>query len=90
MIYCADAFIYDLGTDYWSSMWGDGKWWWWAENLLYNAGFMYTDAINYVYFTPETVPDGDFGFFTLYLAGDFVMRIFVADRTPNNDDEEDV
>lgn len=89
LIFCADAFIYDLGTDYWNNMWGDGKWWWWAENLLYNAGFMWTDAINYIYFTPETVPDGDFGFFTLYLAGDFLMRIFVADRTPNNDDDED-
>jgi len=82
LIYCADAIIQDLGIDYWNDMFRADHWYWWLENLAYNMGFMYTDVINYIYFTPETVPDGDFGFFTLYLAGDFLMRIFVADRTP--------
>lgn len=50
-------------------------------------GYMWTDVINYIYFTPATVPENDFGFFTVYLAGDFLMRIFVADRTPNYYDE---
>ena len=26
-------------------------------NLAYNGGFMWTDAIYYIYYTPETVPD---------------------------------
>lgn len=50
---------------------------------------MWTDVINYIYYTPDTVPDNDFGFFTVYLAGDFLMRFFVADRTPHNEDDEE-
>lgn len=51
-------------------------------NLLYNAGFMWVDAVNYWYFTPETVPWNDWGFFVWYLIGDFGIRIFYSDPTP--------
>lgn len=79
-IYCMDAFIYDLGTDYWNTLFS--VWYGIFENLAYNLGYMWTDVINYIYYTPDTVPDNDFGFFTVYLAGDFLMRFFVADRLP--------
>ena len=97
-IHCMDAFVYDLGEEYWNELFdieylttGTGTYEWWGvlENLAYNLGYMWTDVINYIYFTPDTVPDGDFGFFTVYLAGDFLMRIFVADRVPSNEDDED-
>ena len=51
-------------------------------NLAYNAGFMWVDAINYVYFTPATVPQNDWAFFVSYLLGDFIIRIFYHDPTP--------
>ena len=86
-IFCMDAFIYDLGVDYWDDLFG--TWYGVLENLAYNLGFMWTDVINYIFFTPETVPDNDFGFFTIYLAGDFIMRFFVADRTPRNEDDDE-
>ena len=81
-INCMDAFVYDLGQDYWNELFS--VWYGIFENLAYNLGYMWTDAINYVYYTPATVPDNDFGFFTMYLAGDFLMRFFVADRNPSN------
>ena len=86
-IYCMDAFVYDLGSDYWSELFS--VWYGILENLAYNLGFMWTDIINYIYYTPDTVPDNDFGFFTVYLAGDFIMRFFVHDSTPHNEDDED-
>ena len=51
-------------------------------NLAYNAGYMWVDSVNYIYFTPETVPQQDWGFFVSYLVGDFVLRIFYHDDTP--------
>ena len=55
-------------------------------NLLYNAGFMWVDAVNYLFYTPETVPDNDWAFFVSYLAGDFLIRFFYHDPTPQNPD----
>jgi len=51
-------------------------------NLLYNAGFMWVDAINYIYYTPETLEDGDWAYFISYLIGDFSIRFFYHDPTP--------
>ena len=82
-----DAFVYDLGEDHWNELFS--VWYGIFENLAYNLGYMWTDVINYIYFTPATVPDNDFGFFTMYLAGDFLMRFFVADTNPHNEDDED-
>jgi len=86
-IHCMEAFVYDLGIDYWNALFS--VWYGVFENLAYNLGYMWTDVINYIYYTPDTVPDNDFGFFTVYLAGDFLMRIFVADRTPHNEDDDE-
>lgn len=80
-IFCLDAFLEDLNGAYWNNLFAQ----WYINipvNLAYNAGFMWVDLINYIYYTPETVPDNDFGFFTIYLASDFLMRIFYHDPSP--------
>lgn len=59
------------------------------ENLLYNAGFMYVDAINYVFYTPYTLEDGDWAYFVSYLAGDFTIRLFYHDNTPQRVQDDD-
>ena len=55
-------------------------------NLLYNAGFMWVDYLNYMHYTPETVPENDWAFFVSYLAGDFFIRIWYHDPTPQQAD----
>lgn len=55
-------------------------------NLLYNAGHMWVDAINYLHYTPETVPQNDWAFFVAYLIGDFTIRFFYHDSTPQRSD----
>lgn len=78
---CYYAFDQDLNAAYWLKIFG-----FWYEiplNLLYNAGAMWVDAVNYMFYNPETVPGGDWGFFFFYLIGDFVFRFFVRDETPN-------
>lgn len=47
---------------------------------------MWVDVVNYVYFTEETVPDNDWAFFVSYLFGDFFIRIFYHDDTPQQID----
>jgi len=46
------------------------------ENLLFNFGFMWIDIMNYFFYTPENVPQGDWGFFLFYTWGDFISRFF--------------
>lgn len=78
---CETAIITTLSPAYWKEF-GEN---WYTRipiNLLYNAGFMWVDAVNYMYYTPKTVPDKDWGFFTMYLFGDFAIRIFYHDATP--------
>jgi hypothetical protein len=58
-------------------------WWEIPVNLLYNVGNMWVDGVNYCFYTPKTVPQGDWGFFTVYLIGDFIMRFFYRDETPS-------
>ena len=53
-----------------------------GKNLAYNAGYMWVDVINYIYFTADTVPQNDWAFFVSYLAGDFSIRLFYHDDTP--------
>lgn len=52
---CQLAITSTLSTEYWSNLVANA-----ATlipiNLAYNAGFMWVDAVNYLYFTPETVP----------------------------------
>lgn len=57
-----------------------------GKNLAYNAGAMWVDAVNYVFFTAETVPDNDWAFFVSYLLGDFSIRLFYHDDTPQQVD----
>ncbi len=51
-----------------------------GENLLYNFGAMWIDYINYKFYNPETVPNGDWAFFCIYLLGDFSFR-FLYNKT---------
>jgi hypothetical protein len=75
---CFNAFTTDLSSDYLSSL--VSVWYKIPLNVVYNAGNMWVDIINYRYYTPATVPSGDWAFFTLYLVGDFLMR-FVYNQT---------
>ena len=50
--------------------------------MAYNAGYMWVDVVNYLYFTEETVPQNDWAFFVSYLVGDFAIRLFYHDDTP--------
>lgn len=50
-------------------------------NILYNLGFMWVDAINFLFYTPITVPNENWGFFFFYLIGDFTFRFIVHDPT---------
>lgn len=77
---CYYAFNVDLNADHWSSLFEE--WYEIPVNLLYNAGFMWIDGVNWWFYNPQTVPQGDWGFFTVYLVGDFVMRFFYRDETP--------
>ena len=78
---CTEAITETLGPDYWTSF--ADKWYInLAINLAYNAGFMWVDVINFIYFTPATVPQNDWGFFVSYLLGDFILRFFYHDPTP--------
>lgn len=51
-------------------------------NLAYNAGYMWVDVVNYVFFEKATVPGEDWSFFVSYLLGDFSIRLFYHDDTP--------
>ena len=50
-------------------------------NILYNLGFMWVDVINFLFYTPITVPNENWGFFFFYLLGDFTFRFIVHDDT---------
>jgi hypothetical protein len=47
---------------------------------LYNFGAMWINYINYKFYNPETVPNGDWAFFFIYLLGDFSFR-FLYNKT---------
>lgn len=54
-VLCQQSIMTTLGPDHWSSFANN----WYidlAVNLAYNAGFMWVDAVNFIYFTPSTVP----------------------------------
>jgi len=80
-LFCFYAIETDLSEAHWTNLFS--VWWEIPVNLLYNAGHMWVDAINYIFYTPSTVPQGDWGFFVVYLIGDFAMRFFYRDETPN-------
>ena len=83
-MYCYWAFATQLTAEYFTQLFSPN---YYAGcgillNLAYNLGFMWTDAINYCFYTPATVPNGDWGFFTVFLIGDFLMRFFFRDENP--------
>ena len=51
---CYYAFNVDLNSDHWSTIFGE--WWEIPVNLLYNAGFMWIDGVNWWFYNPQTVP----------------------------------
>ena len=78
---CTSSIVGTLDSTYWNDFFGN----WYTKlpvNLAYNAGFMWVDAVNYIYYTPETLEDGDWAYFVSYLAGDFSIRFFYHDPTP--------
>ena len=80
-VFCQQSVTSTLSATYWTNLFSN----WYIDipvNLLYNAGFMWVDAINFIYYTPDTLEDGDWGYFASYLAGDFGIRIFYHDDTP--------
>ena len=77
-LYCWYAFSVDLNAEHWESL-QDGTEI--LENILYNIGYMFNDWVTYIFYTPATVPNGDWAFFVAYLFGDFVMRFFYRDET---------
>ena len=81
---CYYAFVNDLNSAYFSNLFS--VWWEIPVNLLYNAGAMWTDGVNYMFYTPETCPSQDWGFFFFYLIGDFSLRVFVRDEDPSSGD----
>lgn len=80
-VLCTDSIYTTLNEQYWTNFL---KTWYTAIpiNLAYNAGFMWVDAINYIYYTPDTLEDKDWGYFVSYLLGDFSLRLFYHDPTP--------
>ena len=49
------------------------------ENLLYNAGFMFTDVVEIVLNSAVTV--SNYPYFVAYRVGDFFIRFFYKDTT---------
>eukprot|EP00352_Strombidinopsis_acuminata_P007542 CAMPEP_0176372270 /NCGR_PEP_ID=MMETSP0126-20121128/25282_1 /TAXON_ID=141414 ORGANISM="Strombidinopsis acuminatum, Strain SPMC142" /NCGR_SAMPLE_ID=MMETSP0126 /ASSEMBLY_ACC=CAM_ASM_000229 /LENGTH=183 /DNA_ID=CAMNT_0017732063 /DNA_START=755 /DNA_END=1306 /DNA_ORIENTATION=- len=77
-LYCWYAFSDDINSEKLDDLTeGDEL----LQNILYNIGFMFNDYVYYTYYTPSTVPNGDWAFFVSYLFGDFVMRFFYRDET---------
>lgn len=74
---CYYAFNTDLSSQHFSDLFADPKEF--GINILYNLGYQWVDVQNYLFYTPETVPQGDWGFFIVYLFGDFMMRFFYRD-----------
>ena len=82
---CFNAFAKDLTVGYFSALLD--KWYTIPLNVVYNLGNMWVNYINLKFYTPETVPSGDWAFFTMYTAGDFFMRFLYNESTKLPDDE---
>lgn len=53
-LYCFYAFATDLNEEHWTNLFA--VWYEIPVNLLYNAGHMWVDAINFIFYNPTTVP----------------------------------
>lgn len=54
-VLCQESVTSTLSKSYWKTF-GENWYTMLFINLAYNAGFMWVDAINFIYFTPDTVP----------------------------------
>lgn len=77
-LYCWYAFSDDLSAEHFDDLSSGDEL---LQNILYNIGYMFNDWVSYRFYTPATVPNGDWAFFVAYLFGDFVMRFFYRDET---------
>ena len=78
--YCYWAVVTELTEEHFLNLFT--VWWEIPVNLMYNLGNIWIDIISYCFYTPNAVPQGDWGFFTVYLIGDFIMRFFYRDENP--------
>lgn len=87
-LHCHLGIVTELDKPHWDSLFGSEWLTGIPVNLLYNAGAMWVDGVNYWFYNPSTVPgigeNGDWAFFATYLLGDFCMRFFYRDETPNH------
>ena len=80
-VLCASSITGTLSPTYWTGLFSKPQNI--LVNLAYNAGYMWVDAVNYLYYTPSTLVDGDWAYFMSFLLGDFTIRIFYHDPTPD-------
>lgn len=87
-LHCHLGIVTELDASHWDELFGSDWLTGVPVNLLYNAGAMWVDGVNYWFYNPSTVPgigeNGDWAFFATYLLGDFCMRFFYRDETPNH------
>jgi hypothetical protein len=69
---CFNAFSAEISYEHMTTLFD--PWYTIPLNVVYNLGNMWVDVINYTFYTPETVPSGDWAFFLVYTIGDFLMR----------------
>ena len=54
-------------------------WQYYLKNLLYNAGFMFTDVLDLVFYDPSD--KNPYWYYFFFRVGDFFIRIFFRDTT---------
>lgn len=69
---CYKAFATELSVDHLKSL--VDPWYTIPLNVVYNLGNMWVNVINLTFYTPATVPYGNWAFFLVYNIGDFLMR----------------
>lgn len=78
-VLCYYAFAEDLSKSHFESQIKDP-----IEILInvgYNLGSIWVDVQNFLFYTPATVPQGDWGYFVLYLLGDAAMSFWYRDTS---------
>lgn len=69
---CYNAFFNELSVEHLTTLLD--PWYTIPLNVVYNLGNMWVNVINLTFYTPATVPYGDWAFFLVYNIGDFLMR----------------
>ena len=76
---CYNAFSAEISPDHIKGLLD--PWYSIPLNVVFNLGNMWVNYINLRFYTPETVPSGDWAFFTVYTLGDFLMRFIYNETT---------